>query len=424
MAGPEQTTATPRPRPREELELEITGLAHGGRGVARRDGYVVFVSGALPGDTVRAAVTKSKRRFAEARVVELLRPSPDRVPDRCDHGGEPCPGAPWQGLPYEQQLRHKSEQVDDALRRIGGLDGFELEPIEPAVEQWRYRNKLEYSFGERDGEPRARLPRPRALGPGRRRRGLPARLGAQQRRPQRDPRLGPATRPSRPTTAARSEGVLRNLVVREGRRTGAGPDPPRHLGRRDPEAARRPAHGDRGAGQRHRRPDGRARRASTSRRSSAAFASASRTAPSSRPTPRWPSASTASPPSSRSLTGAERLFDLFCGIGTLGLSMASRRRRGLGHRGGPRRHRRRRGERPHQRDLQRAVPRRRRAHPDPPAARGGRAPRRRRRRPPSRRPLGQDRPPADRVRGPADRLRLVQPDDARAECRPAHGGRI
>ena len=74
------------------------------------------------------------------------------MPDRCDHGGEPCPGAPWQGLAYEQQLRHKQDQVGEALTRIGGLEGFELEPIEPAVERWRYRNKLEYSFGERQGE--------------------------------------------------------------------------------------------------------------------------------------------------------------------------------------------------------------------------------------------------------------------------------
>ncbi len=120
--------------------------------MARADGYVVFVSGALPGDLVRARLDKTKRAFGEARAVELIDPSADRVPDRCLHGGEPCPGAPWQGLPYERQLAEKAAQVDDALRRIGGLDGFELEPIEPAVDTWRYRNKLEYSFGRRDGE--------------------------------------------------------------------------------------------------------------------------------------------------------------------------------------------------------------------------------------------------------------------------------
>ena len=83
--------------------------------------------------------------------MELVDPSPDRVADRCLHDGEPCPGAPWQGLPYERQLDEKAKQTDAALRRLGGLEGFELEPAEPAALEWRYRNKLEYSFGERDG---------------------------------------------------------------------------------------------------------------------------------------------------------------------------------------------------------------------------------------------------------------------------------
>ena len=179
-----------RPRPGEELELEVDSLAQGGRGVARADGYVVFVTGALPGDRVRARLTKAKRDYGEAKAVELLRPSPERIADACVHDGEPCPGAPWQGLPYERQLAEKADQVDDALRRIGRLEGFELEPIEPALEPWRYRNKLEYSFGARDGLARARLPPPRQLGRGRRRRRLPARLGGQQRRPQRGPRVG------------------------------------------------------------------------------------------------------------------------------------------------------------------------------------------------------------------------------------------
>ena len=137
-----------RPHRGAEVELAIDSLAHGGRGVARIDGYVVFVNGGLPGDRVRARITKSKRGYGEATVIEMIEPSPDRIPDTCVHDGEPCPGAAWQGLPYETQLVHKAGQVEDALRRLGGLDGFTLEPIEPAVAQWRYRNKLEYSFGE------------------------------------------------------------------------------------------------------------------------------------------------------------------------------------------------------------------------------------------------------------------------------------
>jgi 23S rRNA (uracil1939-C5)-methyltransferase len=135
------------PRRGERLEVEIDSLAFGGRGVARADGFVVFVAGGLPGDRVLAEVTKGKKRFAEARAVELLRAGADRLPDRCVHGGEPCPGAPWQGLAYERQLAEKQAQVEDSLRRIGGLDGFEMERIVPATEEWRYRNKLEYSFG-------------------------------------------------------------------------------------------------------------------------------------------------------------------------------------------------------------------------------------------------------------------------------------
>jgi 23S rRNA (uracil1939-C5)-methyltransferase len=215
----ESAPPAPRPRRGELLELEIDDLAFGGAGLAKRDGLVVFVSGGLPGDRVRAEVTKSKKRFAEARAVELLRPGADRVPDVCLHGGEPCPGAPWQGLPYERQLAVKQQQVDEALRRIGGLDGFELEPIEPAVEQWRYRNKLEYTFG-RDGD---------ELTLGFHARGrwdvvvgaedchLASERGNAARNEFRDwarlNELEPYDRRAR-------TGVLRNLVVREGRRTG------------------------------------------------------------------------------------------------------------------------------------------------------------------------------------------------------------
>jgi 23S rRNA (uracil1939-C5)-methyltransferase len=203
----------------ELLEVEIDSLAFGGRGVARANGYVVFVAGALPGDLVKAEITKAKRRFAEARTVELLRPGADRIADRCSHDGEPCPGAPWQGLAYEQQLSHKQGQVDDALRRIGDLDDFELEEIEPAAEQWRYRNKLEYSFGEREDEP--------TLGFHARGRWdlivdiddckLASESGNAARNKVREwarlEAVAPYDRRSR-------EGVLRNLVVREGRRTG------------------------------------------------------------------------------------------------------------------------------------------------------------------------------------------------------------
>jgi 23S rRNA (uracil1939-C5)-methyltransferase len=203
----------------QQLELEIDSLAFGGRGVAKADGLVVFVSGALPGDRVRAEVTKHKRRFAEAKTVELLRAGADRLADRCVHEGEPCPGAPWQGLPYERQLVHKSEQVAEAIRRIGGLDDYELEPIEPALEQWRYRNKLEYSFGDRDGDSvlgfHARGRWDRIVGV------EDCLLASEEGNAARNAVLDWARRAAVPAYDRRArEGVLRNLVVREGRRTG------------------------------------------------------------------------------------------------------------------------------------------------------------------------------------------------------------
>ena len=141
-------------------------------------GYVVFVAGAIPGDRVRAVVHKRKRSYAHARTLEVLTPSPERIAPRADH-----PGVPWQVLPYERQLEIKHGQVREALERIGGLEGFELEEIVPALEQWRYRNKLEYSFGNA----RRRLAAVRLPRPGRRQRrgrdgGLPARLRAGQPR--------------------------------------------------------------------------------------------------------------------------------------------------------------------------------------------------------------------------------------------------
>ncbi|MGH2866079.1 MAG: 23S rRNA (uracil(1939)-C(5))-methyltransferase RlmD [Solirubrobacteraceae bacterium] len=205
-----------RPQRGDELELTIDSLAYGGAGVARTDGYVVFVSGAVPGDRVRAVIGKRKRAWAEARTVEILAPSPDRIAPVADH-----PGAPWQILPYERQLEVKHAQVDDALRRIGKLDGFELEPIVPALAQWRYRNKLEYSYGtDADGKLVC---------------GFHAPGSWEEIRPVTDCRLA-----SEPANQAReqivawcraqgltaydrrtNEGLLRNLVVREGRRTGA-----------------------------------------------------------------------------------------------------------------------------------------------------------------------------------------------------------
>ena len=129
----------------EELELRIDSLAYGGNGVGRHDGFVVFARGGLPGDTVRARVTKVKRGFAEGVVTELVAPGEGRVEAPCRHFGV-CGGCRFQDLAYEVQLDEKERQVRDALVRIGRFAEPPLEPIVPAEAQYGYRNKLEYSF--------------------------------------------------------------------------------------------------------------------------------------------------------------------------------------------------------------------------------------------------------------------------------------
>ena len=129
----------------QELELQVDSLAYGGNGVARLNGFVVFVRRGLPGDTVRARVTKVKRNHAEALALDVVTPSPLRVDAPCQHYPA-CGGCRFQDLAYEVQAEAKQEQVRDALRRIGGIEEPPLEPILPAESHFFYRNKLEYSF--------------------------------------------------------------------------------------------------------------------------------------------------------------------------------------------------------------------------------------------------------------------------------------
>jgi 23S rRNA (uracil1939-C5)-methyltransferase len=213
---PTQTTI--RPRRGDQLTLTVDTLAFGGAGVARHEGYVVFVQGGIPGDTVLVEVGKSKRAYAEARVLEVVAPSPDRIEPLAQH-----PGAPWQVIPYAKQLEIKVEQVDDALRRIGKLEGYKLEPIVPALQEWRYRNKLEYSFGTEIGSHPPRL----ICGfhaPGRWEDILEVTdclLASEKGNQAREEVVAWCRAQGLAAYDRRTnQGFLRNLVVREGRRTG------------------------------------------------------------------------------------------------------------------------------------------------------------------------------------------------------------
>ena len=202
----------------EEVELRVDSLAYGGSGVARVDGFVVFVRRGLPGDTVRARVTKVKRGFAEAVASELVVPSELRVDAPCAHYPA-CGGCRFQDLAYEAQAAAKEAQVRDALARLGGFADPPVEPIVPAASVFHYRNKLEYSF--------TRTPEGAGLGFHRAGRWdevldvercwLTTELGNAIREAvkawAREERL-------EPYDAETGAGYLRHLVVREGRNTG------------------------------------------------------------------------------------------------------------------------------------------------------------------------------------------------------------
>ena len=130
------------------VTLTADKAAFEGHAIARWNSFVVFVEGAVPGDTVNARIFKKKKQFAHARTIDIVSPSPHRVEARCAHFGV-CGGCTWQSLAYEEQLRWKREHVIDAYERIGGIRDLTVRETLAAPDQFFYRNKMEYSFGEK-----------------------------------------------------------------------------------------------------------------------------------------------------------------------------------------------------------------------------------------------------------------------------------
>jgi len=130
---------------RDVLTLDVEDVALGGKALARVEGRVVFVDRGLPGDRVQARVSKASRRWAEARLTAVERPSPERVPARCAHVDR-CGGCRLQELPYAAQAALKERQVREALRHLGGIAEPPVRAIVPAPSAWHYRNKMEFSF--------------------------------------------------------------------------------------------------------------------------------------------------------------------------------------------------------------------------------------------------------------------------------------
>ena len=365
---------------------------------------------------------KAKRAFGEARALELVEPGANRIPDRCLHGGEPCPGAPWQGLDYERPARREvsarsmtrfaasaastasSSSRSSPPRSCGGIATSSSTRSGAATASWCSASILAEA-GPRWSTSRTAISPRSSNNAARnevrdwaRREGIPAD----------DPRG--------------SGGVLKNLVVREGIRTGQVQTRLVTAPGNFAQASGRPPHRGQGPGAR-RRGDRGARRGAPAReaRGTSILDLPHRLL------------------SDQHRDGGAALRDRRrvrgpirprAGVRPLLRDRDDRPdarlagRRGVGRRVRARSRRRREAKRPGQPDRERALRRRRRSARGPPAARAGRAAGRRDRRSAARRPLEEGGPAGDRVRCAPDRLRLVQPHHAGAERRTARGGRL
>jgi 23S rRNA (uracil1939-C5)-methyltransferase len=128
--------------------IEVTDLAAEGKAIAKIEGKVLFIEGAIPGDIVNVQLTKSKKDWAEGRVTKLITPSKDRVAGFCQHFGV-CGGCKWQMLPYPQQLVYKQNEVAQNLKRLGKVDLPQIMPIIGSATDKLYRNKLEFTFSNK-----------------------------------------------------------------------------------------------------------------------------------------------------------------------------------------------------------------------------------------------------------------------------------
>jgi len=137
-------------RPTKTARIEIVDLAYNGKAVGRLDGKVVFLNSGLPGETVLARITKEKARYCEGRTIEIIRRSDERIDSPCNHFGE-CGGCTWLDLDYARQLHYKRRQVVDCLRHIGRFEDIDVADIVPSREQFYYRNKMEFSANAADG---------------------------------------------------------------------------------------------------------------------------------------------------------------------------------------------------------------------------------------------------------------------------------
>jgi len=131
-----------------QTEVEISDVAFGGRGLVRLDGMAVFVDQTVPGDRAIIRIVRKKKNYAEARVIDLIQSSPDRIIAPCEYSGF-CGGCKWQFLKYEQQLIYKRQHVLDSLEHIGRIKDTLVHDTIPSELIFGYRNKMEFSCSDR-----------------------------------------------------------------------------------------------------------------------------------------------------------------------------------------------------------------------------------------------------------------------------------
>ena len=136
---------------KDTVELKITGLGSSGEGVGKAKGFTVFVKGALPGETILAELFVVKKSYASGKIVKIIEASPQRVEPACPFYNE-CGGCQLQHLSYEGQLEVKRKQVQDALERIGHVEGCEVLPVIGMQNPWHYRNKMQFPAAKADGK--------------------------------------------------------------------------------------------------------------------------------------------------------------------------------------------------------------------------------------------------------------------------------
>ena len=130
------------------LDLKVSDMVFGGKGLAKIEGFAVFIDQAVPLDVATVRIVKKKKNYAEARIVSLLEPSPYRVAAPCVYSGY-CGGCKWQFLSYDRQLIYKRQHVVDSIERIAKIEGVRVHPAAASPRQFEYRNKMEFSCADR-----------------------------------------------------------------------------------------------------------------------------------------------------------------------------------------------------------------------------------------------------------------------------------